>query len=47
MMGGVARMLFPTASAGIVAGFGQNTGMIIATAVVVLLLGTAFVAFWP
>jgi 4-hydroxy-2-oxoheptanedioate aldolase len=47
MVGGVVRMLFPTAFTGIVAGIGQSTGVIVAAALVLLLLGTTFIAFWP
>ena len=47
MVRGVLRMLFPTAFSGIAAGIGQNTGVIIAAVVVLLLLGTTFIALWP
>jgi 4-hydroxy-2-oxoheptanedioate aldolase len=47
MVRGAVRMLFPTPFAGIAARIGQNTGVIIATAVVLLLLGATFFAFWP
>jgi 4-hydroxy-2-oxoheptanedioate aldolase len=47
MLGGVVRMLFPSALAGIRAGTGRNSLVILAAAFVLLLLGTAFVAFRP
>ena len=47
MVRGVLRMLFPTAFSGIAAGIGQNTGVIIAAVVVLLLLGTTLIALWP
>jgi hypothetical protein len=46
IVGGVLRMLFPTAFARIMAGIGQNTGAIIAAAFILLFLGTMFIAFW-
>ena len=44
VVGGLARMLFPTGLAAIAAGFGQITGAIIAGAIVLLGLGT-FLSF--
>jgi hypothetical protein len=44
VLGGLARMLFPTGLAAIAAGIGQITGAIIAAAIVLLGLG-AFLSF--
>jgi hypothetical protein len=44
LLSGLARMLFPTQVAAIAAKVGQNTGLIIAAAVVLLVLG-AFLSF--
>jgi hypothetical protein len=40
LLGGLARMLFPSQIASIAAGIGRSTGLIIAVAVVLLALGT-------
>ena len=44
VLGGLARMLFPTQLAAMVARVGQNSGWIIAAAVVILVIG-AFLSF--
>jgi hypothetical protein len=44
LLSGLARMLFPTQVAAIAARVGQNIGLIIAAAVVLLVLG-AFLSF--
>jgi len=44
VLSGLARMFFPAQLAAIAAGIGQSTGLIIATAVVLLVLG-AFLSF--
>jgi hypothetical protein len=46
MIGGAVRMLFPTPFFGL-SRISRYTGTIIAAAVVLLLLATIFVAFWP
>ena len=46
MVVGVIRMLFPTAFAGIMAGIGQNTRVIVAAAFVIVLLGATLIVFW-
>src|SRR5258708_29443808 len=45
VLGGFARMLFPSGLAAIAAGIGQITGAIISGAIVILGLG-AFLLFW-
>jgi hypothetical protein len=44
VLSGLARMFFPAWLAAIAAGVGQSTGLVIATAVVLLVLG-AFLSF--
>jgi len=44
IIGGLARMLFPTRAAGIAAQFGESRGMLAGTAIVLLLIG-AFLSF--
>ena len=39
LLGGLARMLFPTQIAAIAAGVGRSTGLIVAAAIVLLVLG--------
>jgi hypothetical protein len=39
LLGGLARMLFPTQIAAIAAGVGRSTGVIVAAAIVLLVLG--------
>ena len=39
LLGGVARMIFPTQIAAIAAGVGRSTGLIVAAAIVLLVLG--------
>lgn len=46
MVGGAARMLFPSGFAGMVARIGQNTGVIVGAILFLILLGSALIAFW-